>query len=69
MTENEMVGWYYQLNRHEFEETLGDSEGQGSLACCSSWSHEELEKIDQLNTTTQTDIYINTFFKSYCLRV
>ena len=35
MTEDEMVGWYHQLNRHEFEQTLGDGEGQGSLACCS----------------------------------
>ena len=34
MTEDEMVGWYHQLNGHEFEQTLGDSEGQGSLACC-----------------------------------
>ena len=33
-----MVGWHHQLNGHEFEQTLGDSEGQGSLACCSSWS-------------------------------
>ena len=69
MTEDEMVGWHHQLNRHEFEETLEDSEGQGSLACCSPWSHEKLDKSDQLNTTTHTDIYINTFFKSYCLRV
>ena len=28
MTEDEMVGWYHQLNEHEFEQTLGDSEGQ-----------------------------------------
>ena len=34
-TEDEMVGWHYQLNVHEFEQTLGDREGQGSLACCS----------------------------------
>ena len=33
MTENEMVGWHHQFNGHEFEQTLGDSEGQGSLAC------------------------------------
>ena len=32
-----MVGWHPQLNRHEFEQTLGESEGQGSLACCSPW--------------------------------
>ena len=36
MTENEMVGWHHQLNGHEFEQTPGDSEDQGSLACCSS---------------------------------
>ena len=34
-TEDEMVGWHHWLNEHEFEQTLGDSEGQGSLACCS----------------------------------
>ena len=37
MTEDEMIGWHYQLNGHEFEQTLGDSEGQESLACCSPW--------------------------------
>ena len=35
MTEGEMVGWHHQLNGHEFEQTPGDSEGQGTLACCS----------------------------------
>ena len=35
MTEDEMVGWHHGLNGHEFEQTLKDSEGQGSLACCS----------------------------------
>ena len=39
VTENETVGWHHQLNGHEFEQTPGDSEGQGSLACCSSWGH------------------------------
>ena len=33
-TEDEMVGWYHWLNGHEFEQTPGDSEGQGSLVCC-----------------------------------
>ena len=37
MTEDKMVGWHHQLNGHEFEHTPGDSEGQGSLACCSPW--------------------------------
>ena len=37
MMEYEMVGWPHRLYGHEFEEALGDSEGQGSLACCRSW--------------------------------
>ena len=41
--EDEMVGWYHCLSGHEFEQTLGDSEGQGSLACCSSWGCRELD--------------------------
>ena len=40
MTEGEMVGWHHRLNGHKFEQTLGDSEGQGSLACCRPWSHK-----------------------------
>ena len=40
-TEDEMVGWHHCLNRHEFEQTPGDSEGQGSLACCSPLGHKE----------------------------
>ena len=40
-TEDEMVGWYHRLNGHEFEQIQGDSEGQGSLECCSSWSRKE----------------------------
>ena len=42
MTEDETVGWH-QLNGHEFEQTPGDSEGQGSLAYCSSWGHKQLD--------------------------
>ena len=40
-TGDEMVGWHHCLNGHEFEQTPGDSDGQGSLACCSSWGHKE----------------------------
>ena len=36
-----MVEWHHRLNEHGFEQTLGDSEGQGSLACCSSWGLKE----------------------------
>ena len=41
MTEDEMVGRYYRLNGHEFEQAAGDGEGQGSLVCCRSWHHKE----------------------------
>ena len=41
VTENEMVGWHHQLNGHKCEQTLGDSEGPGSLACCSPWGCKE----------------------------
>ena len=37
----EMVGWHHRLNGHEFEQTLGVGDGQGSLACCSPWGHKE----------------------------
>ena len=39
MTEDEMVGWHHQLSGHEFEQALGDGEGQGSLVRCSSGGH------------------------------
>ena len=41
VTEDEMIGWHHWLNGHEFEQTLGDSEGQGSLVCCSPWDCKE----------------------------
>ena len=40
--QDEMVGWHHLINGYGFEQTLGDSEGQGSLACCSPWGHKEL---------------------------
>ena len=44
-----MVGWHHQLNGHEFEQALGDGEGQGSLACCSPWGRKESDTTEQLN--------------------
>ena len=41
MTEDEMAGLHHQLDRHEFEQTQGDSEGQGGLECCSPWGRKE----------------------------
>ena len=43
--EEEMVGWHHWLNRHEFEQTPGDSEGQGGLVCCSSWGLKESDTV------------------------
>ena len=44
-----MVGWHHQINGHEFEKALGESEGQGSLGCCSPWSHKESDMTERLN--------------------
>ena len=41
----------HQLHRHEFEQTLGDGEEQGSLACCSTWSSKESDMTEQLNNS------------------
>ena len=43
-----MVGWHHRLNRHDFEQTLGDSEeheGQGSLVCCSPWGTKSWTRL------------------------
>ena len=45
MTENEMVRWLPRVNGHEFEQTLGDTEGQGSLAWCRPWIHKESTRL------------------------
>ena len=49
MTEDEMVGWHHQLNRHEFEQAPGVADGQGSLVCCSPWGRKESDTTEQLN--------------------
>ena len=50
-TEDEMVECHHRLNRHKFEQKLGNSEGQGSLACCSPWAES-----DTTEWTTATDV-------------
>ena len=52
--EGEMVGWHHQLNGHEFEQTLGNSEGQGSLVCCSPWGRKDSDTTEQLNNNLFT---------------
>ena len=44
------------FNGHEFEQTLGDGGGQGSLACCSPWGHKESEMIYRLNNIPRSEI-------------
>ena len=48
-TVDEMVGWHHRLYGHEFEYTPGVGDGQGSLACCDSWGHKELDTTEWLN--------------------
>ena len=43
-----MVGSHHRLNGHEFEQTQGDKEGQGSLACFSPWGRKELDMTEPL---------------------
>ena len=42
MIEDDIVGWHYPLNGHEVDQTPGDSEGQGSLVCCSLWGPQSV---------------------------
>ena len=46
-----MVGWHHRLNGHEFEQTSGDNEEQGSLVCCSLWGPKESDTTEQLNNS------------------
>ena len=46
MTEDEMAGWYHHFNGHEFDQTLGDSEEQGSLTCCSPWGGKQSDTTE-----------------------
>ena len=46
MTEDEMVAWHLQPNGHEFEQTVGVDDEQGSVACCSPGGHKELDTTE-----------------------
>ena len=58
MTEGEMVGWRHWLNGHEFEQTPGDGEGLGSLACYSPCGHKELDRTERLNNNNLSSNHI-----------
>ena len=51
-----MVGWHHRLNGHECEQTLGDGEGQGNLACCSPWGRKESDTTEWLNYNNNKDL-------------
>ena len=77
-TEDEMVGWHHQLDRYEFEWTLGVGDRQGGLACCDSWGLKELDVTEWLNWTELmsliglkklifSDVYLEIWGRSYFL--
>ena len=65
MIEDETVEWHHRLNGYEFEQALGDGEGEGSLACCmgshAPWGHKEWD------TNEQQQLRKRFFSKHYCL--
>ena len=64
-----MVGWHHRFNGDEFEQTLGDSEGQGSLVYCSPWGHKELDTTEQL-TERKRRLYLDyTYRMCVCMLV
>ena len=65
-TEGEMVGWHYWLNGREFEQTPGDSEGQGSLECCSPWVAKRQTQLSDWTTQLKWDftLWINQWMYS-----
>ena len=74
MTEDEMVGWHHRLNGHEFEQTPGDSEGRGSLKCCSPWGGKVSDTTQRVNNNDCFCssiigylIIINLFFVTHAL--
>ena len=59
MIEDDMAGWHHQLNRHGSEQTLGVGDGQGGLACCSSWGLKESDTTERPNLT---EVHSSNFF-------
>ena len=55
--EDKMVGWHHRLNGHEFEQALGESEGQGSLVCCRPWGCKKSDTTERLNNNKENLLY------------
>ena len=67
MTEDKMVGWHHQLNGREFEQALGDGEGQGSLVCCSPWGRKQSDTTERLNNdNSEYKVFLWFFVKLQC---
>ena len=62
MTEDEMVGWHHWFSGHEFAQTQGDSEGQGSLVRYSSWGLKEFDVISYWTTIDNLKLDIFTVY-------
>ena len=67
VTEDEMIGWQHQLNRHEFQQALG-VDGQRSLVCCSPWGHKQSDTSKWLNWIDTVSSVLH-FFLWICLIV
>ena len=57
-----MAGWHHQLDGREFEQALGNGDGQGSLACCSPWGHKESDMTERLNNNGKTTAEVSLPF-------
>ena len=58
MTKDEMVGWHYRLDGHEFEQTQGVGDGQGSLGCCSPWGWKESDMTELFVYFMDSSLYL-----------
>ena len=60
-----MAGWHHRLDGHEFEQTAGDGDGQGGLACYCPWGHKESDRTERLNRTDLSVRHTSTFTESF----
>ena len=67
MTEDDMVRCHHRLNGHEFAQTPRNSEGQGSLVCCSPWSLKESDMTERLRNNLDVKISFRNNFSLPCL--
>ena len=59
MTDDEMVRWHHQCSGHEFEQALGNGEGQGSLVRCSLWGHKESDTTERLSNNGALELRLS----------